>query len=699
MRRNRQRKTPKKKAVLDGFRWNRAYGVLFLIGVGFSLLGLRALQVHIFERAQFKKPADRNARGAMVFATRRADVTDRHGEMLATSIKSWALVANPQKVTDPRSTAHLLAPILSIDENKLVRILRKKGTFTFVDHQVSDQAYLAVTDLKQDKRTKDLMKGLWFDPDYKRVYPKRHLAAQILGWTSTDDRGYTGLELGLDRQFDKQIMGEKTRVTALRTGLKRGPGASSIALLSTVLPILQSEPLQVETTIDAGLQEKVEQILDNTVSTNFARRGAAIVYDVRTGEILSFAHAPRIDNNHRLQAPKPHRLPWGAIDVFEPGSVLKVFTIAAALESEAVTPETMIDTHGGHLRIADAQISDLKKMKQASVRDVLRYSSNVGTVEIARSTGQERLQEILVKAGFGQPTGLPIPYEAPGLAQLSRRWDPVTFANIAFGQGIAVSAIQLVRAFAAFGNDGDMLVPHLVRTVRDRKGQVVYEARRTIAERLVSPETAHTMLDLLGTVVSSGATGRRAAIQDCHVGGKTGTGQQIVKDPETGKKQYSSEAEFASFVGFVPIEKPEIAIYVVIDRPIGEQGGGAVAAPAFAKIADTCLDLLGLRPCETAGTSVPYRTNVPPKIVVRSNTPVAEQTTAPPIPGTIVVPDVRGQSLPKAAELLGYEGLHVRIIGTGVVHEQRPGAGTVVSEGTPIQVFAALQAEGIRALE
>ncbi len=699
MRRNHLKKTPKKSAASDGFRWTRAYGVLFFIGLGFSLIGFRALQVHVFERAEFKKPADRNARGAMVFRTRRADVTDRHGEILATSLKSWALVANPRKVIDPQATAHLLAPILKMETERLVRILSKKGSFTFIVHQVSKNSYLTVMDLKHDKRTADLMTGLWFDPDYKRHYPKRHLAAQILGWTSPDDRGYTGLELGLDRRFDEQIMGEKTRVTALRTGLKRGPGASSIALLSTVLPILQSEPLQVETTIDAGLQERVEQILDDTVSTNFARRGAAIVYDVRTGEILSFAHAPRINNNDRLTAPKSHRLPWGAIDVFEPGSVLKVFTFAAALDSGAVTPDTMIDTHGGHLRIADAQISDLKKLKRASVRDVLRYSSNVGTVEIARSTGQEHLQKMLRKAGFGQPTGLPIPYEASGIAQLSRRWDPVTFANIAFGQGIAVSAIQLVRAFAAFGNDGDMLVPHLVRTVRDHNGEVVYEARRTIAERLVTPETAHTMLELLGGVVSRGATGRRAAIQDCNVGGKTGTGQQIVKDPETGIAQYSSEAEVASFVGFVPIENPEIAIYVVIDRPIGEQGGGAVAAPAFAKIADTCLDLLGLRPCETAGTSIPYRTNVPPKMGARTKSPTIAITTAPPIPGTIVVPDVRGQSLPKAAEVLGYEGLNVRIVGTGVVHEQRPGAGTVVSTGTPIQVFAALQAEGIRALE
>ena len=690
-RRIRSNEKASKKFVNNGFNWTRAWSVLAILGLLYTVLICRAIQVHVVDRATYLERGDENIDASMVFKIRRGDITGRRGEILATSLKAWTLVSDPRKVESPRATASILAPIVDIPARKLKKLLEQEVPYQPLAFQLDDKTHTQIRNLQLQKETKHLLRGIRMDRGYKRYYPKQGVAGHLLGWTNQYNEGYTGLELGLDEQFESEMRGAENHVSALRTGISRKQGGTTLALLDKVFPLVKSGAFRVETTIDTLLQEKVEGILADAVKRNLAKRGTAVVVDVKTGEILAFAHAPLIDNNRWRQQPSRNRIPWGVKSGFEPGSVMKVLTVAAALDAEVIEPDTIIDTHKGRYRIADKVFTDLKRMKEASVRDVLRYSSNIGTIEIAMLLGQPGLRSILKRSGFGQKTGLPIPGETAGVAHLNKKnWDPVSFATRSFGQGIQVSAIQVVRAFAAFGNDGVMLEPHLIKRVKDHDGRIVYEAQPTPVSRLVRAETAATVRDLLLDVTTGDATGRKAALKDCRVGGKTGTGQQwVVIDKETGKQGYSSEAEVASFVGFVPGDRPKVAVYVAIDRPIGEQGGGAVAAPAFREIADAALDILGARPCAAVHRKkLRFRHHVPRSV------PVKEEPTAitqAPIPGTIIVPNLRGKTLAHAMETLGQKKLATVISGSGIVQKQTPGAGTIVAEGTPIQITCALQ--------
>jgi cell division protein FtsI (penicillin-binding protein 3) len=666
---------------------------LGFLGLIYTVLICRAIQVHVVDRATYLERGDENIDASMVFKIRRGDITGRRGEILATSLKAWTLVTNPRKVESPAATAALLSPIINMSRSRLEQLLNQDKPYQALAFQLSDETYAVIRSLQLQEETKDLLRGVRMDRGYKRYYPKQGVAGHILGWTNQYNEGYTGLELGLDEQFESEMRGGESHVQALRTGLRRKQGGSTLALLDKVFPLVKSGAFRVETTIDTLLQEKVERILAETVKRNLAKRGTAVVIDVKTGEILAFAHAPLIDNNRWRQQPSRNRQPWGIKTGFEPGSVLKVMTVAAALEAGIVEPDTVIDTHNGRFRVADKEFRELKRLKEATVRDVLRYSSNIGTVEIAMMLGQPGLRSILKRAGFGQKTGLPIPGETAGVAHLNEStWDPVSFATRSFGQGIQVSAIQVVRAFAAFGNDGVLLEPHLIKRVRDHDGRIVYEAEATPINRIVSPETAATVRELLIDVTTGDATGQKAALKDCRVGGKTGTGQQwVVIDSETGKEGYSSEAEVASFAGLVPGDRPKVAIYVVIDRPIGEQGGGAVAAPAFREIADAALDILGARPCAAIHRKrLRFRHHVPRSVPVHKGDPNPSLASAP-VPGTIIVPNLRGKTLAGAMETLGEQQLGTVISGSGIVQNQAPGPGTVVAAGTPIQINCALQ--------
>jgi cell division protein FtsI (penicillin-binding protein 3) len=683
----------------EGFQWGRVRVVLGLLGVAFLGLVGRTAQMHVLDQEDYLKAAEENVGGHMVIQRRRADISDRRGEALAATLRAKTLVAEPVKVKHPERAAVLLAPHVPQTAPELLSILDSDRSFSFVAHQVSEQTATRIEELLTGEDTRKYLVGLRLMRDFKRYYPKREVAAQILGWAGVDNRGVTGLEHGLDRGFAEWIHGRRKRIDALRTGRGDKKPGRRLAVLEEVLPLLRDGAPTVYTTLDIRLQSHAEQIIFEVVRRAFARRGLAIVLDVKTGQILAFAHVPRIDPNTWLAADKEHRIPWGLREVFEPGSVMKVFTVAAALDRGLVTPWTVLDTHGGRITIGERTISDLKRMKEATLTDVMRYSSNIGAYEVAKVLGQEALEAFLRKAGFGKRTGLPLPYEAAGIFRRpATGWDQVKFANVSFGQGIAVTAVQLVSAFAAFGNDGLLLRPQLIKKVVAEGGKVLYQSEPEVLGRLVRSETATSVRRLLAAVVEPGATGQLARLDDCPTGGKTGTGQQYVEDPETGEKGYSSAAEVASFAGLVPIDDPAVAIYVMVDRPAGGLGGGSAAAPAFARIAEATLDLLGRRPCSrpVLARARFERTAPRPADGQASWRPLPPPAPTP-IPNTIVVPDLEGRGLAEAIEVLVGRRLSPDVRGAGVVQAQEPPGGALVSEGATIQLQCSLGAERVDA--
>ncbi len=683
-----------------GFRWGRVRVVMgFLLLLLIAVVG-RATQIHVVEQARYVEAATRNARGTMVIRTRRAEITTRtpegnaRGVTLATSLQARALVANPREVRDPRAAAELLSPLIEMPVDRIEAILSVDHRFAYVAHQLTGSVVDELSSLLRGPTTRAVLRGLRLDPDYKRYYPKGPLAGQLLGYVFwVDHSGYTGLERGLDKEFDAWVHGGSHRLKALRTG-RISKGSGRLALFENIAPLLDAGPPTVETTLDATLQDRTERLVADAVARSFARRGLAIIYDVHSGEILAFAHVPQVDPNRWRQSSPRSRAPWGITGAYELGSVMKVFTVAKAIDAGVVTPETEIDTKGGRWRLANVTIKDLHRMKSATVRDILRYSSNIGTAQIAMLAGPKALAEVLEAAGFGKTTGLPIPNEAAGLFNRDyAHWHPVRFANLAFGQGIGVTPIQLVRAFAALGNDGILLKPHLIRSVRAYNGDYLYRAEPEPLGRVVSAETAAIMRDLLMSVVSPGATGARARVEGCPVGGKTGTGQQWVIDPETGKGHYSANDEIASFVGFLPGDRPRYAIYVLIDRPIG-LGGGAIAAPTFAKIANMILETQGGRPCGgSVARKAHFRRRVPqaPPVPARARPETgASALAADPVGGGVMVPDLVGQTLPEVIEGLARRHLRPQIQGAGLVISQDPPAGTLTEPGAAVQVVCSL---------
>jgi len=676
----------------DGFQWRRVRVVLsVLVVLSLGLVG-RAVQMHVLDREAYLKAAEENIGGYMDIMRRRADIADRRGEALASTLRAKTLVAEPVKVEHPERAAVLLAPLTPQSAPELLKIFDSERSFSFVAHQVSEQTADRIEALLTDPDRRKYLAGLRLVPDFKRYYPKREVAAQILGWAGVDNRGVTGLEHGLDQGFAEWIHGRRKRIDALRTGRGGGESGRRLAVLEEVLPLLRDGAPTVHTTLDVRLQSHAEQIVFETVRRSFARRGLAIVLDVKSGEILAFAHVPRIDPNTWLAADGDHRIPWGLVEVYEPGSVMKVFTVAAALDRKLVTPWTVLDTHGGSLTIGERTISDLHRMKEATLTDVMRYSSNIGAYEVAKVLGQEALEAFLRRAGFGKRTGLPLPHEAAGILHRPEKgWDQVKFANVSFGQGIAVTAVQLVSAFAAFGNDGELLRPQLIKEVVAESGEVLYHSEPEALGRLVRSETATSVRRLLAAVVEPGATGKLAYLDDCPVGGKTGTGQQYVLDPETGKKGYSSAAEVASFAGLVPIDDPVVAIYVMIDRPAGGMGGGSVAAPAFARLAGATLDLLGRRPCTRSVLArTRFERTAPRPADAQASWRPLPPPAPTPVPDTIIVPDLEGRGLAEAIEVLVGRRLSPEVSGAGVVRAQEPPGGALVSEGATIQLHCSL---------
>jgi len=587
-----------------------------------------------------------------------------------------------------------------MDHDKLERIFSSERRFSFVAHQVSEGTAKKINTLLNSKQLAPILKGIRMEKVFKRYYPKREIAAQLLGWAGVDNQGVTGLELGLDQEFNAWIRGDQLRIKAFRAGGATANGHTRLALFDEVLPALQASPPRVETTIDLQIQAQTERLLEQGLQRTFARRAAAIILEVQTGEIITIAHVPRVDPNMWLRASPADRLPWTVVEVFEPGSVIKPLTVAAAIDAGVITPETIFDTHNGKLRIADKTIRDLRPMKQASVADILRHSSNIGTAKIARKLGQKELYAAFVRAGLGTPTGIPMPHEASGSLRRGKKgWDPVSFANISFGQGLSVTPLQMARIYAALGNGGKLMVSHLIRKIEGTDGQNLYEAQPQVMSQIVTPETADTVLRLLAGVVEPGATGHKAAISDCPVGGKTGTGQQYVRDPETGRKGYSGNAEVASFGGLLPILNPKYAIYVVVDRPVGGMGGGTAAAPISKEISKMLIDTQGLRPCglDTLTTTT-FRNLVPqPRKHPRATETEVQGTAASPLPDSVIVPALLGKTVPEALQLISNQELRPAVQGAGIVISQQPKAGALVTKGTAVDISCNLNAGRVNA--
>jgi cell division protein FtsI (penicillin-binding protein 3) len=538
---------------------------LFVLVFGVTLA--RAVWLQGVRAAALGKLAEHQHRETITVPAGRGTIYDRTGVQLAIGEQMTTVYADPRQVTDAKDVAVAAHRLFGVDANTLYpELVDKNRQFVYVQRFADPKA--AATFLKKG------FAGVASYPEERRIYPQDSVAAQVVGYAGTDNQGLGGLEV----EYNHALSGREGKQTVVRDPFGRA--------IDVVGGTTERDGASIVTTLDHVIQSNAESVLRETVTRWRARSATAVILDPRTGEVLALAQAPGYDANKANRVPFAIQRNRAVTDMYEPGSVFKLVTIAGALSSGIVTPKSTFRLPYS-IHVADRVVHDaeLRHTELMSVARILSHSSNVGAVTIAEKLGAPALMEWITRFGFGSKTGIDFPGESPGAVLPLDKWSGSTIGNVPIGQGVDVTPIQMAAAYAAVANNGVWIQPHLVERIGDRG--VSHVKRR----RIVSPAVNRELKAMLTNVVDEhGATGTEAAIPGYSVAGKTGTAQL------PGVNGYTTGQYVASFVGMVPVAKPRLLVLVVVDEPRGGIYGGQVAAPAFAQIAKFDLQYLAVPP-------------------------------------------------------------------------------------------------------
>ena len=709
---------------------NGANRRLLMLGGGLflwvAIIIARLLYLQIFQYGDFVKQAARQQQRSVDVSPSRGVIYDRNGHELAMSVSVDSIFAVPSEIPDQQSAAEVLAKVLKTDPDEILARLRASRAFAWVARKVDNDVSDRVRSLN--------LRGIYFQKESKRFYPKNELGAQVLGYVGLDDEGLGGVE----REFDAELKGKPGRMLITMDAKRRWFGS------------VERQPLPGENlvlTIDEKIQYIAERELERAMAETHAQAGTVIVQNPHTGEILALANRPTFNPN-AFRAVSPEQMKNRAVsDVYEPGSTFKVVTIAAALEEKLTNPDESIDCQNGAIYIAGVRIRDHKAYGDLTTSQILERSSDVGAIKLGLRLGEERFDHYIRGFGFGTQTGVELPGETRGITKPVSRWSKVSIGAISMGQEIGVSPVQLVSMISTIANDG-LYTPPRILAASSQPNQALQSVAYKVPDqrRVVSALTAVQMRRMMEGVVLRG-TGRRAILDGYTAGGKTGTAQKI--DPRTGT--YSHSQLIASFAGFAPVNTPAITVAVILDSPVGPHEGGQVAAPVFARVTQQVLaylnvaqdvevrspqrqmwraaasqvkddDIAESSPDRFGATLTPEDTSTTAAAAAPAPAPAAGATVrpasltksqaiaasvpadpplvapklpAPPAPrGTVVVdveggavvPSFVGRPLRQVVELAQQAGIEIDVVGSGVAREQAPAAGTRIPAGAHVAV-------------
>ena len=538
----------------------RARVVLITLAAGFTMLAGRAVYLQAVRTDFLQEKGDARYSRVLEIPATRGRVVDRNGEALAVSTPVKSIWVIPGDVEASAAERRKLAALLSLSQVELQkRLFDTSRDFVYLKRQVPPETASAVQALG--------LKGVHEHPEYRRYYPGGEVTAHAIGFTGVDDAGQEGIELthqatlGGKPGSRRVIRDRLGRIVEDVESIRSGQDGADLAL-----------------SIDSKIQSLAYGALKAAVERHRAKAGAVIAIDVRSGEILALANVPSYNPNNRARLTGAQLRNRVITDLFEPGSTLKPFTIALAIESGKVSRSTVVHTAPGRLTLAQYTIRDLHPAASLSVGQVLARSSNVGAAKIALALPREAMWDFFRRVGFGAAPELGFPGAAAGRLRHYKSWRPVEQATLGYGMGMSLSLAQLARAYTVFARDGELVPLTLVKT-----GAVVS------GEKVLSAEAARAVRAMLELAVQPSATGPRARIMGWRVAGKTGTAHK----QENGA--YAPDKYLASFVGFAPVSAPRLVVAVMIDEPsAGQHYGGAVAAPVFAQVMQGALRLLGV---------------------------------------------------------------------------------------------------------
>jgi cell division protein FtsI (penicillin-binding protein 3) len=537
----------------------RARLVLGALVSAFALLAARSLYLQALNTDFLQEKGDARYSRVIEVPATRGRILDRNGDALAVSTPVKSIWAIPGDVELTGMQPGKLAQLLGLARGELEKKLETGRDFVYIKRQVSPDTADAVAALG--------LKGFYQHREFRRYYPGGEVTAHVIGFTGVDDAGQEGIELA----FQGHLAGKPGTRRVIKDRLGH--------IVEDVESIRSAQDgRDLALSIDGKLQSLAFTALKSAVEQHRAKAGALVAVDVRSGEVLALVNVPSFNPNNRARLTGAQLRNRVITDVFEPGSTLKPFTVALALETGRVTPSTSVPTAPGRLTLANHTIRDVHPAAVLTVAQIIQKSSNVGSAKIALAMPREAMWELYKRVGFGEAPQLGFPGAAAGKLRPYRQWRPIEQATMAYGHGISVSLVQLARAYTVFARDGELVPLTLVKSPAEVSG-----------DKVLSAETARAVRAMLELAVQPGGTGPRARIMGWRVGGKTGTAHKL----ENGG--YAADKYLSSFVGFAPASAPRLVVAVMIDEPAaGQHYGGAVAAPVFAQVMQGALRMLNV---------------------------------------------------------------------------------------------------------
>jgi cell division protein FtsI (penicillin-binding protein 3) len=642
----------------------------------------RLADLQLLHYSDYLARAEHQQQRFVEISPKRADVLDRNQQELAMSTALDSCFAVPAEIADNDRAARLLAPIVGLPADEIATKLSSSRSFVWIARKLSAAAATRIRQLN--------IRGIYFQKENQRFYPKRDLAAAVLGYVDIDGKGLGGIEY----QLDDRIRSKAARMLILTDARNRWYESADKAPDTGWSVIL---------TIDENIQFIAEKELATAMEQTHAKAGTVIVQDPANGEILAMASWPKFNPNAPAESAAEARMNRAVGALYEPGSVFKIITLSAAIDQGITKPDDVVDCQMGAIYIAGHRIRDHKAYGLLTVSQILAHSSDVGAIKIGLRLGAPKFYEYIRAYGFGQLTGIDLPGENRGLLRRVENWTPVSVGSISMGQEVGVTPLQMIDAVSAIANGGLLYRPHVVMALR--KGDQVQQEDQLPPRRVVRETTAATMRAMLEGVVLNG-TGTKAQLDGYTSAGKTGTAQKI--DPATGR--YSATQLIASFVGFAPVNNPALTILVQLDSPVGLHEGGSVAAPVFKRIAEQVLPYLGVphdipvsqqtlrAGRRLTGSEAADVSDFDSSQVVSDFNAPAESEPAPaatpvsvPAPtvelaadGGISVPDLAGKTVRQVTEICIQLGINPVLVGAGTVQAQSPQAGAMVRRGASV---------------
>jgi len=624
----------------------RVAQAFFLVVI--AVIGGRAFHLQVLQGDRLMRLGERQHLKEWIVLPKRGAVFDRSGEPLALSMESQSVYARPRRVQDPEKLGETLAQVLKLRAADVKRKLTSDKPFVWIKRQVSAPEAEKIQALNPPGI------GMFYEPN--RHYPQGQLAGQVIGFVGRDSEGLEGLEL----KYNDYIRGEAGSSVTERDALGRR------VLVQGVERLRIPPGSDIHLTLNTAIQHSAEKELESAVLKYRAKAGVAIVVEPFTGEVLALANYPAFDpNNYTRHTPEEWRN-RSVTDSFEPGSTFKTILAAAALEEGVVGKEDLFYCEMGRYAFGGKIIHDTHPHGWLPFSKILQVSSNIGFTKVAEKLKKDRYFKYIQKFGFGQPSAIDLPGEVSGLVRKPESWSKVDLATHAFGQGISATPVQMVMAYAAIANGGFLMRPYVTRRAVSPQGEVMLEMQPHVIRRVISERTAKLLADMLKGVTNEGGTGVMANVDGFEVAGKTGTAQKA--DPVNGG--YAAKKRVASFVGFVPADRPRLVALVLIDEPEVSVYGGVVAAPVFRNIAQAALRHLAVAPQKPASIPVAagqVESPVSPRFRPRDS---AESEA-----GGDGAPDFIGLSMRQALEKAQALKIKIKLQGHGYVVKQWPAAG------------------------